>query len=356
VTPALYRHYPALGQTVPRVPLAELPTPVDEVPVLADRLGLNALTIKRDDVSAPLYGGNKVRKLEFVLADVVDRGCDAILTYGAAGSNHVLATAIYASRMQLRCYAVLTDQPASRQVAATLRYHGLLGTHLTHAGDYASVGTATEALLDAHPGGRDRVYTLTWGGSSWRGTAGFVSAALELSDQLGSAGFPDVIYTACGTMGTAAGLAVGLRLAGRNARIEAIQVTPPAAFSAGRFMELCTEVNRELHSRDSSIEMLDDPMRNVRIRTEFFGDGYAHSTAAAKNAVSLINETHGLTLETTYTGKALAALVADARSGVLAGLHPMFWNTYNSRPFPPGLRDAPTGMLPGALRAYLRTV
>ena len=122
----LFDLYPGLHGRVPHLQLANLPTPLDAADRMAAELGVRRLWIKRDDLSAKPYGGNKVRKLEHLLADALEKGCDAVLTYGAAGSNHALATSIYARRVGLDCYAVLTPQAPSPKVTGD-RGRAMLG-------------------------------------------------------------------------------------------------------------------------------------------------------------------------------------------------------------------------------------
>jgi D-cysteine desulfhydrase len=121
----------------------------------------------------------------------------------------------------------------------------------------------------------------------------------------------------------------------------------------GSFEKLFETTNRELHDHDASFPILDDPLDNVDFRSEFLGPGYAIPTPECTQAVRLTNETLEMKLETTYTGKAMAALVHDARAGDLAGSSVMFWNTYNSRPFPAGLEAIPIDALPAPFRKYL---
>lgn len=345
--------YPELKAKLPYLQLTELPTPISRADRLGARLGLDSLMIKRDDESALLYGGNKVRKLEFVLADALDKGCDAVVTFGAVGSNHALATAIYATQLGLKVYVVLTDQPVTPNIANTLRYHATLGTTLVHAGSYENTVAAYEHIIANHPTGAERVYKVAWGGSSWLGTTGFVAAAMELADQIPTGAAPDVIYAACGTMGTAAGLSLGCRLAGLSARIQAVQVTPPAVYSENSFQKLFNATNAALHERDTALPLLENPMLNVDTYTDFYGDGYAIATPQACEAVELISETEGLKLETTYTGKALAALLEHARTGKLSGKKVLFWNTYNSRAYPDEITRVSTKQLPESLQKYL---
>jgi len=135
--------------------------------------------------------------------------------------------------------------------------------------------------------------------------------------------------------------------------VVAVQVVPyPAVIETG-MKELFAETISHLHAIDNEIPLLDDPMQNLTLRTEFLGDGYAERTPECIEAVDLINATEGLHLETTYTGKGLAALVADARSGKLKGKQVAFWNTYNSRPYPKAVATVDTSGLPAELQRYL---
>ena len=344
--------FPALQSNLRRIALAELPSPLATSAHLSAALDLDTLQIKRDDMTGPIYGGNKVRKLEYLFGDALHRNCDGVITFGAAGSNHALATAIYAKRLGLDCHVVMTDQPVTPYVARTLRYHALLGTRLELAHGYAESIDIADRLAALHPAGAERLYRIPWGGSAPLGAIGFVNAALELAGQCGGAA-PDVIYVACGTMGTVAGLALGLRLAGLRTRIEAVRVVPEPVTTLHGLGTLFVAANRELHATDNKIPIFDDPLRNIALRGEFFGTGYAEATPGCTEAVVLMRETENLTLETTYTGKALAALIHDARGRRLSGQRVVFWNTYNSRPHPPAVENETGAPLPDWAGRYL---
>lgn len=350
----LAARYPKLLLELPFLTLTSLPTPLDRAENLGEDLGLEALWIKRDDLTGQPYGGNKVRKLEYLLSEAGQRECDAVVTFGAIGSNHVLATAIYAQRLGLECYGVLTDQPVTPYVAQTLRYHAVIGTRLVHGKSYSGVLDAAEQIARDHATGPDKVFQVPWGGSSWRGTVGFVNAAFELADQLKHAEAPDRIYVACGTMGTAVGLALGLRIAQLPTEVVAVQVAPAPVTADTHMRRLFEETNRELHAIDDAIPLFDDPFANLTLRSEFLGAaGYAEPTPECREACALMEGTESLHLDTTYTGKGLAALIHDARAGKLTGQHALFWNTYNSHPYPKTLNKVDTSGLPEFVQPYL---
>lgn len=349
----LAARYPRLLLNLPFMTLTELPTPLDRAEELGEQLDIATLWIKRDDLTSPVYGGNKVRKLEYLFADAKARACDAVVTFGAVGSNHVLATSIFGSRLGMTCYGILTPQPLTPYVGDTLRYHAALGTRLIAATGYQGSNQAADAVAREHPTGAAKVYRMTWGGSSWRGTVGFINAAFELADQLKHAEAPDRIYVACGTMGTAVGLAIGLRLAKLPTEVVAIKVVPDPVTTEANVRKLFEETIGRLHSLDDEIEPLENPFANLTLRTGYLGGGYAERTPECVGALDLFARTEGLRLDTTYTAKAAAALVDDARAGRLDGKQVAFWNTYNSRPYPAAVRRVPASDVPAEFQSML---
>ncbi len=350
----LEQRYPGLMESLPYVQLAQLPTKLSAANKLAEYLGIGELVIKRDDQCAATYAGNKVRKLEYLLGDALQRKCDAVLTFGALGSNHALATAVHARAVGLDCYAVLVPQPVTRNVQQTLRYHALLGTKLLFAANYRETKTLSWSALKNHPGGRECISVITWGGAEWLGGVGFVNAACELSGQLSETGItpPDFIYLPSGSMGTFATLALGLQFVGLNTRIIGVRVVPQRIFPK-QFVDLFNATNTELHARDSRFPLFDNPLQHVEYREDYFGDGYGCSTPEALHAINLMKEHEDIQLETTYSGKALAALIEDAGKGRLKNRSVLFWNTYNSCPYPPELDSISSDDLPKPFQKYL---
>jgi len=330
----LFERFPALSSQLPFIALGELPTPVNRLVNLQQRLGLEELWVKRDDLSAPTYGGNKIRKLEFLLADALQKNCGTVVTFGGLGSNHALATSLNCRQLGLKSVAILTPEPATDAVRRTLRYHLLLGTEIRIANRYADTRTIAD-MITAERGAQE-VYEVPFGGSSWRGTTGFVNAALELDQQV-TAGLlpaPDVIYLGLGTAGSVAGLALGLRLLNRSTQIQAVQVTPDSVRPGSLCERLYVETLGKLRALDTSIPAIDPLSSAVTVRKDQLGEGYAIPTMAAKEAAQLMSEEESMNSSLTYTAKTMAALIADARAGLLSGKRALFWNTYNSRPYP----------------------
>jgi len=347
--------FPQLAARLPWQALADLPTALEAAPRFGAALGIPSLLVKRDDLSGRPYGGNKVRKLEYLLGDALAGGCDAVLTFGAAGSNHALATAIYARQLGLDCHAVISDQVQTPWVADTLRWHLQLGTQLTPAASYAQMLETAATIRAQHPGGAERVYEIPWGGSSPLGTLGFVAAGFEIAAQLADLGLEESarIYLACGTMGSVAGLLLGLYLADSDATVVGVPILPQERVTAPAVGALCKAAHQEMQQRDANVPSCPDLLSRLEFRSAFFGTGYAEATPEGLEAMQLARDLADLKVETTYTAKALACLIADARSGRLAGCTPVFWQTWNSQPKPPGLTQVDVARLPGALRKYL---
>ncbi|HNR32188.1 MAG TPA: pyridoxal-phosphate dependent enzyme [Candidatus Hydrogenedentes bacterium] len=323
-----------MGGRVPLAPLADLPTPAERLTAFEQELGLASLHIKRDDLSGAAYGGNKVRKLEFLLGRARRDGCRAVMTFGGAGSNHALATAIYARRLGMDAISMLVPQPASDAVRHNLLMGFKAGAelHLYPDKRRLKAGVAAVTYRRRRRDGRPPM-NIPAGGSSTTGALGFVNAALELAEQVaeGLLPPPDVVYVAAGTLGTCAGLALGLRAAHIETAIMAVRVTEPDLANEAKARALFQETNALLHGLDPAFPVLKFPAQHFTLRHDFFGEGYGVSTPADAEAVRLLHETAGVLLDHTYTGKAFAALIADARAGRLRDKNVLFWNTYNSR-------------------------
>jgi len=327
---------PGLADHVPHLRLANLPTPVSAHAVTRGARRLS-ISVKHDERSGPLYGGNKVRKLEYLLARAREKSAPRVATYGAAGSNHALATALYAKQTGFECTCLLSHQPPSGSIGPKLLAHQAAGTEVVRFG-----GTRTRrvALQREHLQGRG-LSLIPMGGTNWIGSLGFVNAGLELAAQIqdGEIGVPERLYVALGTMGTAAGLALGLALAGLSIDVHAVRVTDPR-FGNEPGMRRLLRKTAALMRRYDPLAPADLAERTrIVFRDDFYGEGYGRSNAATDAAIAFAGDALGIQLDATYSGKAMAALLADVDAGATRA--PMFWNTYNDVPL-----DVPSGLLP----------
>jgi 1-aminocyclopropane-1-carboxylate deaminase/D-cysteine desulfhydrase-like pyridoxal-dependent ACC family enzyme len=351
----LLARHARLADKLPHTPLGQFPTPVERLDKFGAAIGAPHLYIKRDDLSGELYGGNKVRKLEFLLAEAVRSGAREVMTFGFAGSNHATATAVYARRVGLKSISLLIPQPSAEYVRRNLLVSHAAGAELHHYPHAALLGWGAayerwrhRRRTGVHP------FVIAPGGTSPLGNVGYVNAAFELQAQV-EAGLlpePDVIYVASGTMGTAAGLMLGLGAAGMKTRVVAVRVVDEKFTSAARLVRLFNQTSRLLHAADPDFQPLALIESEVSLRHEFYGAGYGIATESGQSAARLLAETEGLELDGTYTGKTLAALVTDARRGDWRSRVALFWNTYNSRDCAPLTAGSDYRRLPRAFHGY----
>jgi D-cysteine desulfhydrase len=322
--------YPALGQHLGKLSLAELPTPVERSEFNTAG-GMRCVAVKRDDISSPRYGGNKIRKLEYLLCRALERGAKRVATFGAAGSNHALATAILAQQIGLECTCFLAHQKCTPKVPVALNMHRLLGTEIVrYGGSIDQLALFRKYLQDRH------TWVVPLGGSSWLGAVGFVSAGLELAQQVrdGELPCPDRIYIATGTMGSTAGLALGLAAAGLPIKVHAVCVVDGRFGNPVMLWRLMRKTAMMLNRLDPSFDAELADRAQLAWRGEFLAGGYAAFDEPVSNAVEIARDDLGLALETTYTGKAMAALLHDLQQPGYDGEHYLFWNTHNSRELP----------------------
>ena len=358
-SPALFERFPRTA-VLPLAGIATLPTPVTDLSLLASALGVHGLWVKRDDLTSAAYGGNKVRKLDFLLGEALATGAKTVLTFGAYGSNHALATAVHARALGLEPHVVLSPQEPGPFAAATLLAHAGLGTVVHLAQDWDGSAAADLAITEITVRDGAGPYVIPMGGTNALGALGYVNAALEVDTgselsarELGATAplppDPDVVYVAAGTLGTAVGLAIGFALAENPARVVAVRVTPSDLANLDVARRLASDVLGLLRSIDPGMPQPCFEDLRLTLREDWFEPGYGVVTPQTEAAVAWAAPL-GITLETTYTGKATAAMLADAKAGALSDSHVLLWDTYSSAPKPtPGRIDD----LPPVLRDYV---
>ncbi|GMU92955.1 MAG: 1-aminocyclopropane-1-carboxylate deaminase [Candidatus Hydrogenedentota bacterium] len=332
----LFAVYPALAHKLPFVPLADLPSPIHHARSLGAELRVPNLFIKRDDLSGAPYGGNKVRKLEFLLGEAVRRGAREVLTFGYAGSNHALATAIYARQLGLRSISMLLPQPNSHALQHNVLMGFHVGAELHHHPSKAKLIAGVFIQMLKHGLSQRRFPVLIpAGGSSPLGIVGIINAVFELAQQIerGELPKPDRVYTAVGSMGTAAGLLLGTALTGLRCKVVPVRVIDKRTANPSKLEALCRKTLSFLRATDPSVPHIGLAKDAFALREEFFGEQYALYTPECVKAVRLLAEHEQIRIDGTYAGKALAAVAADARTGSIEDKTVLLWNTYNSVPF-----------------------
>lgn len=329
VPPALLVRYPELARRLPHHPFVEGPTPVRPFPV--DGVPGGRLFCKDDGLSCPLYGGNKPRKLEWLIGAALARRSRRLVTTGGLGTHHGLATAILGREAGLATSLVLVDQPWTGHVEDTLLAQAAYGAEQIAAGSVPGAVARTAGVLCRSAWAGERPTLVPTGGSGSLGNLGFVSAGLELGQQVaaGEAPEPAAIYVPVGSGGTTAGLLLGLHLAGLDVRIVGVLVTdilPPsvrrirgAARSSARLLDRHLDGGLAPWTGAGRLEIVRDQI----------GAGYGAPTQEAREALDAAAAV-GVQLDTTYSAKCLAALRARADSGELEDGPILFWNTLNA--------------------------
>jgi 1-aminocyclopropane-1-carboxylate deaminase/D-cysteine desulfhydrase-like pyridoxal-dependent ACC family enzyme len=347
----LFRFYPGLASRISHIPLGVFPTPIEHASKLGDRIGIPNLWIKRDDLSGEIYGGGKTRKLEFYLAHARANGSREIVTFGGFGSNQAVATALWGKAAGFSVRLMLAPQMPSAHVEKNLfamRRAGAVIQVVRDGVGAAEIRAKTQGLRAKAPA----PYLIPPGGSSPLGNMAFVNAALELNDQVlsGRCPMPDCIYLAMGTMGSAVGIAMGLELLGLKPIVVAVRASSPETSSESAFFRLAKETVAFARSIDPTFPDLRIGRARVRFVTNHLGGGYGFPTRAGASAMTLVEQAQGYSLEPTYTAKAMAALVDEAKR--LTGKTVLFWNSHSTRPLlTDGVRPED---FPRELQEYLR--
>jgi D-cysteine desulfhydrase len=335
--------------------LGRFPTPVEKLERVGNVIGLNKLYIKRDDLSGGVYGGNKVRKLEFLLGDTQRRKAKEVITFGFAGSNHALATALYANQLGLGSTSLLLPQVNAHYVRRNLLASHYFNADLCFYKNWTLLGLGLLSQLlrrRVKHGKFPRV--IPGGGSCPLGVCGYVNAALELKEQIaaGELPEPDFIYVPLGSMGTAVGLTLGLKVAGLKCRIIAVRVIEKRLANEKKMVQLFRDTATFLRKLDLEFPELLPGEDDWTVRDDCLGGGYARFTAKAMKAASLMRERAGMILNGTYSAKAFSALLEDAEKQVLKGKTVLFWNTYNSRDLSKFAAEVDYHQLPKAFHRY----
>ena len=307
------------------------------------------LFVKRDDLTSSLYGGNKIRKFEHLFADARRRDADVLITVGGVGSNQALAATLHGKALGFTVELSLAAQPLTGGALRNLRGMLAAGAVIRYApSGFGSMLGAYAAVRDRRRSG-GRPYYIPLGATNPLGTAGYVAAGLELAEQIaqGEMPVPDCVFVAAGTSGTAAGLAVGFRIAGLSTRIVAVSTFGPQWVNRVALQWHARRVATLLARLDRQVPRVHVAWNDVELIHDFVAPGYGIPTPQAEFALAWAAP--ALRLETTYTGRALAACLAWCRTHG-AGRTVLFWNTYNSTAFP--IADH-WGGVPDALRVLI---
>lgn len=297
---------------LPRVRLTTLPTPLQPAPRLSAELGAE-IWFKRDDLTGIGLGGNKLRVLEFLLGDGLDRGCDVLVTGSGPQSNWALLAALAARRCGLEAHLCFYGAPPAAAEGNLLLQH-LTKAHVSWTGDpdRASVDKMLEEIGTRLREEGRRPLVLPRGGATGRGSVGYAVAADEIADQAAEQGLgPVTVWLATGSCGTQAGMLLG-RAGGRLTAVVGVTVSRP--------QEECRERVHQLSAEAAVLLGLDRPRReDVDVRGGWAGHGYGIPSPVGAQAQELVARTEGVLLDPVFGAKAMAALIEAARGGRLTG-------------------------------------
>ena len=311
---------------IPRLNYGVYPTPIEEAPRFRAALGRNAprVFIKRDDYTGPGFGGNKVRKLEYVLAKAVADGAEVAITSGGVKSNHARVTAAMCAKLGIRCILVLNPSavaPPEGLDPASITVDGFFGAEIIRVSNREERSTTAESIAEKLRGEGKNVAVIPIGASVPLGAMGFVRAVEETKAQLGAMNSRiDYIFHSSSSGGTQAGIVAGCQLFDWR-EVKIIGVSPDDQSSS-----ISAEVGKIIHGVG---EMLGAELNeNVTVLDEYVGAGYGIMSQQGYQALDLLAWTEGVILDPVYTSKAMAALMDWVRKGKLTeNDNVMFWHT-----------------------------
>jgi D-cysteine desulfhydrase family pyridoxal phosphate-dependent enzyme len=302
---------------ISRIRIAHLPTPIEELTRLSSHLGGPRLLVKRDDQTGLAFGGNKTRKLEFLVAEARDQGADTLITAGALQSNHCRQTAAAAARYGFACTLVLFGEP-SAQPSANLWLDRLFNARIIYTERESRDQMLQHAYDEAGKQGR-KPYLVPYGGSNPTGALGYAFAIQEFVKQdVGT----DWIVFPSSSGGTQAGMVLGGRVFKCKSRILGISVDEPQRELQERVARLAADTSEKLGAR------LEFTPEEVSVNADYCSAGYGVLTEAEREAVQLFARTEGLLIDPVYTGRAAAGMIDLIRKGFFKKEETvLFWHT-----------------------------
>lgn len=298
----------------PRVRIAHLPTPLEPMPRLSEHLGGPEIWIKRDDCTGLSTGGNKTRKLEFLMAEAREQGADLVMTQGATQSNHARQTAAAAARLGMDCHILLEDRTGYNHENYKFNGNVLLdhlhGATMESRGPDLDMNAEMEAVADAFREKGRSVYTIPGGGSNPTGALGYVNCALELLGQLADAGLViDHLLHATGSAGTQAGLVTGLRAMNAGIPLLGIGVRAPREKQEESVFGLAVRTAEKIGAAGAVTR------GDVVANTDYVGPGYGIPAEDTLEAIDLFARFEGILLDPVYSAKGAAGMIDLIRKG-----------------------------------------
>jgi len=315
---------------IPRLHFAHLPTPIEELPRLTKALGGPRLLVKRDDQTGLAFGGNKTRKLEFLVAEAQEQGAKMMISAGAIQSNHCRQTAAAAARFGFECTLVLTGE-LPEQPSGNLLLDQLFGARIVNVADRKDRDRILQETFDQAASDGKKPYLVPYGGSSPTGALGYAFAVDELMKQIadfrsfqnfGSLDRVDWIIFGTSSGGTHAGLVLGQRVFGCQGKVLGISIDEPVEWLQKNVSALASSASEKLGER------IEFAPAEVSANADYCAAGYGVLTEAEREAVRLFARHEGLLLDPVYTGRAAAGMIDLIRKGFFQKDETvLFWHT-----------------------------
>lgn len=355
--PLLFQKYPNLATSLPWENLGDFPTAVQKMEKLGKQIGCNDLWVKRDDLSSPKMGGNKVRIMEFLLAQMKASGKTLAISPGALGSNQILASAIYGNQLGLKIVGIFFKQCQTDYMCKHMLIDQSMGVDFVHVNNPYLVPLVIFWQWLRHFNLRkfEGPFYIPTFGSSATCSIGYLNAMLELKQQIdaGEMPEPDYIFVTAGTGGTMAGIEMGARLLGLKTKVIGVRITDYIACNERLVASIVNRGVKLLRKNGADIPPLKLKGSQINMIHDFFGGEYAQITDPALKARQQLQETEGLTLDTTYTAKTMAAMIDFIGNNEVADKTILFWHTYNTRDLTPFIApDADPQRMPQPFHNY----
>lgn len=326
---ALFDAYPGLRDKIPHVSLCSLPTPITKLDGLCKATGFKNLYVKNDALTADNFGGNKVRKLEFLLADAQAKKATRVIARGFAGSNFCCATAVHTKQLGIPCDCLYMPQLNTTYLQRNALIAGATGANLHLFANKEEALKAFHAIAITDP----QAYLIPGGGSNAVGALGFVNAAFELKSQITANAIPcpDEIFITYGSAGSAAGLALGLKAAGLACHLMVVQVDKPNTSSVFNDIQLLFNATNDLLcANDATFKRYELATKDIAIVSNHFDGTYAKIATSDAQAIKLLATTDGIKTDGTYAGKTIAAMLDYLNALPDKSKSILFWNTFFS--------------------------
>ena len=304
-------------EEIKKVKLGYYPTPLEKMENLTKMLGKGDLYIKRDDMTGPAFGGNKTRKLEYLMQEALDTGCTAVITYGGPQTNHGRTTVGAAVKLGLKPILILSGKDTG-YLSGNLTLDAIMGTDIYLVEDPKKIKEVTADVIKKYEAQGDKVYVIPGGGSNPLGALGYVMSVKEILDQIKEMGIKiDHVVTTVGSMGTYGGMLVGMKYFKAPFDVIAVPVSPQPKGEKEKDVVAFSNLISKTYDLGVEVTLDDVKIAYGPDDEPYSGEQYNKPDPVTRDTIILLGKTEGIMLDPTYTGKAFRAFVDLVKEGDL---------------------------------------